>query len=304
MSTDVVQQAGEDLSQDLKDRIRDFWNQNPCGSDTSSAEQSSTRFFDEVERHRYAQEPHIPEFAEFERWRHRDVLEIGIGMGTDSVQFARCGARLTGIDLTRRAVEITTQRFARAGLAGRFEVADAEQLPFGDESFDLVYSYGVLHHTPDTQRAIDEVCRVLKSGGQARVMLYHRNSFRYLIDMMLIRRAAYALLRAGLPPVVLARLTRFRRESLERYAITLRSLQRLGSQEVLNNATDGPGNPLSKVYSRREGESLFRGFSRVESYVRYLVKQNIPFIGRYLPEGVDQWLGARFGASLFLIATK
>ena len=162
---------------DLKERVRRHWEAEPCGTSTSSAPPGTAAFFAEVERERYRLEPYIDDFAQFERWRGRRVLEIGVGLGTDFVHFVRAGAIATGIDLTEAAVDAVRRRLALEGLDAEVLVADAEALPFGDGTFDLVYAYGVLHHTPDTQRAVGEVRRVLRPGGEARVMLYSRRSW-------------------------------------------------------------------------------------------------------------------------------
>jgi SAM-dependent methyltransferase len=165
------------VSEQLKERVRAFWEEEPCGTKTASAQPGTREFFEQVERRRYELEPFIPAFAEFERWRARDVLEVGVGLGTDFVRFVRAGARATGVDLTEAAVEAVRQRLAFEGLSAELRVADAESLPFTDASFDLVWSYGVLHHTPDTARALREIRRVLRPGGEARVMLYARHSW-------------------------------------------------------------------------------------------------------------------------------
>ena len=160
-----------------KDRVRAYWSAEPCGSDRATAESGSAEFFAQVEAERYRREPFIHEFADFGRWSDRSVLEIGIGLGTDLVQFARAGAVVTGVDLTDAAVELVRRRFELEGLDGDLRVADAEDLPFPDGSFDRVYSWGVLHHTPDTERAVREAIRVLAPGGCLTVMLYNRVSW-------------------------------------------------------------------------------------------------------------------------------
>src|SRR5438046_8068659 len=121
-------------SEELKRSVRDYWNADPCGTWTSEADFGTRAFFDEVERYRYGIEPHIAEIAQFDKWQGKRVLEIGCGLGTDLTQFARGGARTVGLDLTPRAAEIGRDRFAVYGLEGDFTNADAENLPFVDES--------------------------------------------------------------------------------------------------------------------------------------------------------------------------
>lgn len=163
--------------QTLKDDVRDYWDAQPCGTTTVAVSPDSPEFFAEVEAARYLLEPYIAEFAEFARWTGQRVLEVGVGLGTDFVQFARAGAVLSGIDLTPAAVDAVRRRLRQESLTAQVELGDAEELPFPEGQFDLVYSYGVLHHTPDTERALLEVRRVLRPDGQARIMLYHRRSW-------------------------------------------------------------------------------------------------------------------------------
>jgi SAM-dependent methyltransferase len=161
----------------LKERVRAFWNGAPCGFAHAGAPEGTREFFDQVERRRDELEPFIPLFADFAGARGKRVLEIGVGLGTDFVRFGRSGATLTGIDLTEHAVELVRRRLELEGLSGDVRVADAEKLPFEDASFDRVYSWGVLHHTPDTRRAVEEAVRVLRPGGELCVMLYGRRSW-------------------------------------------------------------------------------------------------------------------------------
>jgi SAM-dependent methyltransferase len=160
----------------LKDAVRSHWQAEPCGTrDASPADRRG--FFARVERDRYELEPYIRGFARFEEGRGKRVLEVGVGAGTDFVNWVRCGAVATGVDLTEHGIALTRERLALEGLDAELRVADAENLPFEDESFDIVYSYGVLHHSPDTPRAVREVHRVLKRGGVARLMVYHYPSW-------------------------------------------------------------------------------------------------------------------------------
>jgi ubiquinone/menaquinone biosynthesis C-methylase UbiE len=205
----------------VKDRVRSYWHESPNGSTLTSAAAGTAEFYAEIERARYAAEPFIPTFADFDGARGKTVLEIGIGVGTDFVRFARAGAVVTGVDLTERSVALVRQRLADEGLQGRVQVADAEALPFESQSFDRVYSWGVLHHTPNTPRAIREAVRVLRPGGELCVMLYARHSwFAYAVW------ARFALLR-GRPWQTLADVLHAHMESEGTTAYTKRELTRL-----------------------------------------------------------------------------
>jgi len=164
-----------------KAEVYDFWNQASCGEEQLLPSQDREGY--EVQRvERYRLEPYIPHFAGFDRCRGLKTLEIGVGLGADHQSYAEGGADLWGIDLTQRSVDHTTRRLKLFGLHSRLAVGDAERLPFADDTFDLVYSWGVLHHSPDTPQAFREVRRVLKPGGAARIMIYSKWS---LVGMML-----------------------------------------------------------------------------------------------------------------------
>jgi ubiquinone/menaquinone biosynthesis C-methylase UbiE len=150
-----------------KATVKDFWESEACGERYGSNQ-------DEI---RYKLEPEILAFADFESATGKRVLEIGVGMGADFMRWVHAGAQATGVDLTERAVALTRRRLSEAGLTADVRVADAEALPFESGSFDIVYSWGVLHHTPDPQKAIAEAQRVLAPGGELKLMLYHRHSW-------------------------------------------------------------------------------------------------------------------------------
>jgi len=160
-----------------KEDVRLFWEEASCGEEAYAiGEDDQSRLKAQADA-RYAIEPYIFDFARFPEARGKSVLEIGVGMGADHEQLARNNpSRLCGIDLTERAIEFTSKRLALSDFKSELQVSDAENLPFPDDSFDVVYSWGVLHHSPNTQRAFQEVARVLKPGGIARIMIYHKNS--------------------------------------------------------------------------------------------------------------------------------
>jgi SAM-dependent methyltransferase len=210
-----------------KQQVHDFWNEASCGENLY-LRGSDREAYESQARKRYELEPFIPEFARFDRARGKRVLEIGVGLGADHQRFAQEGAELTGIDLTERAVEHTARRLATFGLSSTLAVGDAERLDFADESFDCVYSWGVLHHCPDTPKAVSEVWRVLKRGSMASVMIYHTWS---LVGLMLWTR--YSLL--GLRPT-------------------------LSLREIYARYLESPG---TKAYSIEEARQLFSAFTAV-----------------------------------------
>ena len=289
----------------LKERVRAFWQEHPCGSKFSDAEIGTREFFDRVEQHRYEKEWHIPAAAGFASTRGLKVLEIGCGVATDGLQFARAGATYTGVDLTEAAVELARKNFASAGMPGEFRVSDAENLDFADESFDIVYSHGVLHHTPDIETAVREVHRVLKPGGRAIVMLYHRGSYNYRIGIRVLRRAGAGLLRSEGGIKIVNRLTGEPVESLREHAASLRNANgQFSGAELLNQSTDGAGNPLARVYSRHEARELFKDFREVELRAYFLNKRFIPLVGNLLPRSIESLLASRWGWHLWIYATK
>src|SRR6266850_225217 len=223
-----------------KQRAREQWGEDPCGAVYGRDHEFGTReFFDEVERHRYHEyAPWMPEIMGFREFAGARLLEVGCGMGTDLLQFARGGAKVTGVDLTPRSIQISRQHLDVYGARGDFAISDGENLPFADASFDVVYSNGVLHHTPDTAAAVREIHRVLKPGGQARVMLYHRGSWAYWSQVVL----RYGILRGEF-------------------------LRGISANDIMSKYVEfnaGGGRPLVKAYSRSAARQLFSMFREVK----------------------------------------
>lgn len=295
-----------EVNKNLKERVRAFWQANPCGTKFTDAEMGTRQFYERVEEHRYAKEWHIPAAAGFERAGGLRVLEIGCGLGTDGAQFAQAGADYTGVDLTEAAVDLARKRFELFGLKGKFRTADAENLDFADESFDLVYSHGVLHHTPDTARSVREVHRVLRKGGRAVVMLYHRDSYNYRINIGVLRRAGAHLLKSEAGLKLVHRLTGEPVDSLREHARSIKAdaASYLAPGEFLSQNTDGAGNPLARVYSRKEARELFKDFADVRLATHFLNKRWLPIIGNLLPRSLEARLAARWGWHLWIYATK
>jgi SAM-dependent methyltransferase len=212
-----------------KARVQEYWNRNSCG-EVMAVGANLEDGITTAARRRYQLEPYIYGFADFPSGRERDVLEIGVGMGADHKEWAKHRPRLlAGIDLTPRAIDFTARSLSMDGLTSLLQVSDAENLPFRDNMFDIVYSWGVLHHSPDTPAAVREVWRVLKPGGKAAVMIYHRWS---IVGFMLWGR--YAMM-AGKP---------------------WRSLTEIYAEHL-----ESPG---TKAYASAEAAAMFADFAKVE----------------------------------------
>jgi len=212
-----------------KAQVHDFWNDASCGEALLMKGGPLKQQYQDQMRARYEWEPEILSFVQFEKYRGKKVLEIGVGLGADHQKWAEAGAELSGMDLTERAIEKTGERFELFGLKSDLRVGDAENLPFADETFDVVYSWGVLLYCPNMYRAISEVRRVLKPAGEALIMLYNKHSF---VGYMLWTR--YALMR-------------------------LRPWRTL--KDIYHHHLEAPG---TQAFTESEARDFFRDFSRVE----------------------------------------
>ena len=274
----VASPTGE-LSDEFKRRAREQWTDNPCGAHVARDLEFGTReYFDQIEDYRYrVASPWMKQDLPFSAYRGKSLIEIGCGTGTDLLQFARGGAIVTGVDLTPRSIEIARKRFEVYGLPGQFMIADAENLAFPDESFDGAYSFGVLHHTPDTQRAIGEVYRILRPGSKATVMLYNRTSLLYWGAIILKR------------------------------GLLQRDLLKMSPDDIMSRSveySDTGRRPLVKAYTSARARGMFRQFAHVKVDVRQLSREDLGVAGRLLPQPLFRWLEHNFGWNLIITATK
>lgn len=163
--------------------VRDYWNRRPCNVRHGTAPVGTKEYFDQVEARKYMVEPHIPGFSEFERWKGKKVLEIGCGLGTAAVSFARAGADYTAVELSEESLKLARQRFEVFGLQGRFYSGNAEELSsvVPVERYDLVYSFGVIHHAPHPEKIVAEVKKYLGPDSEFRLMLYAKNSWKNIL---------------------------------------------------------------------------------------------------------------------------
>lgn len=243
----------------------------PCGTSGITLDRGTRAYFDRIEQERYRLEPFILHFAEFASWGGKRVLEVGVGAGTDFLGFVRNGARVVGIDLSRRSLDLVRERLSVYGFEAPLVHSDAERLPFVADTFDLVYSWGVLHHTPHMVEALGEIFRVVKPGGEARIMLYHRRSW---VAMFMYLR--FGLL-AGKP---------FRSVS-----------------NVIASHMESVG---TKALTRAEAKQLLAAFSNVQIetvLTPYDKLQHIPAV-RVFPRFLVDWFGNRLGWFMMIRARK
>lgn len=299
-----------------KHDVQVFWNTASCGEEGYAIGPDEASRLAAQAQARYRLEPYLKPFARFAEGQGKDVLEIGVGMGADHLEWAKSGPKsLTGVDLTPRAVAFTQARFnhalevvqkgkshgrgAREGgyprsplegaLGGEsgstkaftpsnLQVADAENLPFRNESFDLVYSWGVLHHSPDTPKAFAEACRVLRKGGTARIMVYHTWS---LTGLMLWAR--FALLK-GKPRTSMAQVYSTYLESPGTKAYTTSQARELCRQAGFSACTVhiqlNHGDLLEGSVGQRHQGRLLNVAKAL--WPRPLFKALTPFLGLYL----------------------
>lgn len=170
----------------LIEKVKQFWDSRPCNIRHSPKPVGTKEYFDEVEKRKYFVEPHIPKFAQFERWKGKKVLEIGCGIGTDAINFARAGADLTLVEISEKSLEICKKRFEVYGQKARFYLGNAEELSsfLPVEPYDLIYSFGVIHHTPHPERVFEEIKKYCQPETEIRIMLYSKYSWKVFWIMM------------------------------------------------------------------------------------------------------------------------
>jgi len=274
--------------------VRSFWDEKPCQADLSQAA-DRRRYFEEITEKRYGRrEWHIPIVARFDSFRDKNVVEIGCGIATDGLEFARRGARYIGTDLTPQGIELAKERFALFGVPARFEVADAsERLPLDDASVDHVYSFGVIHHAPSPEKIAREMHRVLRPGGTFTVMLYNRPSINYYVEIMFLRKVFRWVLLPAFMPGLLASITGFDRWKLEGHRELLK--QPMSKERWVSINTDGPFCPLARVYNHEEAAQLFSAFSNVRQEVWEFNVDHWPFVRSVMPDAMSKWIGRRWG---------
>jgi len=292
------------MSVEIKD-VKAFWDTNPCQS-TLSNQQERKKYFEEITYKRfYGREWYIPIIAKFEEFKNRDILEIGCGIGTDGFEFAKNGARYVGIDLTPNSIKLAEERFELFKVEGKLEVVNAEEpLPFPDNSFDHIYSFGVIHHSPNSEAIVKEMYRVLRLGGTFTVMLYNRSSINYYIEIMFLRRLFRYILSPKFMPKLISRVTRLDEWRLNGHREVMIEKGKMTKQKWISINTDGPYCPLAKVYNKKEVAELFKRFNDLKQEIWEFNTDHWSFIGKLIPTKVARWIGKKWGWHRIIYGTK
>lgn len=280
---------------ETREAVKNFWNASPCDSDRSQRARNTPEYFLEIERDRYAYQWHIPvEVLSRIDWKGRKVLEIGTGVGTDAREIIRRGADYTGINIDQESVELTRMALTLFGLPGKVEQCDATAMPYPDNVFDVVYSYGAFPCIPDLERAIAEIYRVLKPGGEVIGLLYNKSSINYHVEIRVLRRVLRPLLLVpGVIPLLSA--LGLRRDRLEGHRRLYRERKHLSEQEWLSRNTDGPDNPYISIQDHHDAARLFQRFEIISNEVWFFDHRHWGILGKALPEAAVRWLGRRWG---------
>jgi SAM-dependent methyltransferase len=273
-----------DFSQVTVEQVRSYWDQRPCNIRHSPKPVGTREYFDEVEARKYFVEPHIPRFAEFERWRGKRVLEIGCGIGTDTVNFARHGAQVTAVDLSSQSIEVARKRVDVFGLSNqvRFYNGSAEELAsfVPVEAYDLIYSFGVIHHTPHPERVLEQMRQYARPGTTVKIMVYYRPSWKVFWILMGYGRGQFWKLK----------------------------------ELIAKHSEAQSGCPVTYSYTHSEGRALIEhsGFRmtgafvdhifpyRIAEYVKYEYVKDWPW--SWTPQGFYHWMERHFGWHLCLTA--
>jgi ubiquinone/menaquinone biosynthesis C-methylase UbiE len=286
--------------------IAEFWRTHPCGSDFVDATEWK-EFFLKYDAYKYRQEPHILEELKKIDFAGKRVLEIGLGQGAEAQRIIEAGAIYNGVDLTEESVERVKTRCGIFSLPYEsIQVMNAEEMTFPDDSFDIVFTHGVIHHSPRIKLIVNEIHRVLRPGGTVVAMIYHRNSLNYHVSIRIIRRFGILIMAVPGVPFATVKLTGEKFDRLEKHRLNLKKngLGYLKMENFIHKSTDGPDNVFSSVFSRKEASALFSKFRQVSFTCHFLNERHFPVVRSLLPRKAKRWLAARFGWHLWVRGVK
>ncbi len=287
--------------------IEEFWDQNPVGSNFIQYEKGKD-FYLKYDEFRYRTESHI--LLELDKIDFKDklVLEIGLGQGADSMQIINRGAIYHGIDLTDESIKRLNERFTLFNCPFKeVKKANAQKIPYANEYFDIVYSHGVIHHSPEIKQIVSEIYRVLKPQGKAVIMLYHKNSFNYYVSISLMRRTGLILL--FIFPFLSKVISKLTGESIERIEKHKQNFKEQGwsylaMKNFIHKSTDGPDNVYSSVWAKDSSRKLFDSFKNISFRIHFLNERHLLGLQKLIPQRGKEWLAKKTGWHLWIFATK
>jgi len=265
-------------------------------------------FFERYDQFRYRTEGHILSELDKIDFKNKDVLEIGIGQAADSAQIVKRGANYYGIDLTETSIKRIKDRFKLSNLPYKeIQVANAEKIPYPDNFFDMVYSHGVIHHSPNIEKIVEEIHRVLKPGGTAIIMLYHKNSFNYHVSISIFRRIGLSLLMIfPFLSRVIQKITGEDAERINEHRKNIRKegLSYLNMKNFIHRSTDGPLNIYSSVWNAKTASILFKKFNKIKTNIHFLNERHLLGIQHLVSKKLKQKLAEKYGWHLWIKAEK
>lgn len=263
-------------------KVKEYWDRRPCNIRHSSKPVGSIDYFNEVEARRDFVEPHIRQFAEFSRWKGKRVLEIGCGIGTDAINFARAGAKVTAVELSQKSLKIAKQQAKVFGLQDKivFYQGDAEHLTdfVPKAPYNLIYSLGVIHHTPHPEKVIEQMQNYMRPGSTIKLMVYYRYSWKVLWILLTFGHGQFWRI----------------------------------NELVARHSEAQTGCPITHLYSRRQMRSLLNDFKIVDMWIDHIFPYRIAdytqyhyrkvWYFRWMPKLLFQWLKQNFGWHLMVTA--
>lgn len=262
--------------------VKDFWDRRPCNIRHSQSRVGTKKYFEQVKKRKYFVESHIPKFADFSKWKGKKVLEIGCGIATDTINFAQAGAKVTAVEISRKSLNIAKKRARVYNLQNniKFYLANAEELSktVPVEPYDLIYSFGVIHHTPHPEKVIKEIKKYCSEKTIVKIMIYNRYAWKVLWIFIKFGKGAFWKI----------------------------------DKLIAKHSEAATGSPVTYVYSKGQAENLLNNFKILEISVDHIFPYSIPEYTRYeykkvwyfrfLPKELFRWLETHFGWHMLITA--
>ncbi len=263
-------------------QVQHFWDARPCNVRHSLSPVGTRKYFDEVDKRRYFVEPHILDFAQFPKWKNKKVLEIGCGIGTDTIRFAKAGAQVTAIEISQKSLDLAKRRAKVCHLDKKikFYLGDAEKLSkvVPVKPYDLIYSFGVIHHTPHPEKTIAELKKYTSKNTTIKIMVYHRYSWKVLWILLKFGKGAFWKI----------------------------------DKLIADHSEAATGSPVSYVYSKSQTSRLLKGLRVKDIKIDFIFPYSIPeyikhkykivWYFRYLPSSLWNWFKSHFGWHILVTA--